>query len=292
MHDPSHEVRIFEGAGGLRLRADAWGDPSRPPVLFLHGGGQTRGAWGSTARRVAQHGYHAVSVDHRGHGESDWDPAGDYRAGTMAEDVCRIVTQLGRPPVSVGASLGGLVSLLAEGESDETVLRSLVLVDIAPRMEVDGVKRILHFMRSRPEGFGSLEEAADAVAEYLPNRPRPRDLSGLERNLRRTPDGRYVWHWDPRFLEHATATGIADASRRRFDAAARRLRVPTLLVRGGMSDVVSEEGAREFLERVPHADYVDVSKAGHMVAGDRNDAFSQTVLAFLHRGNGHGPSVQ
>jgi pimeloyl-ACP methyl ester carboxylesterase len=267
----------------VRLRGDAWGDPSHPPVLFLHGGGQTRGAWAGAAQAVALAGHHVVSLDHRGHGESDWPPDGDYASATIAEDVRAVAAALGAPPVTVGASLGGLVSLLAEGEGEGGVLRALVLVDITPRMELEGVERILAFMRGHPEGFASVEEAAAAVARYLPHRPPPKDLSGLARNLRRTPDGRYVWHWDPRFLEHATAVGITEESHRRFDAAARRLRIPTLLVRGRMSEVVSEQGVRELLEAVPHAEHVDISKAGHMVAGDRNDAFTDAVLEFIRR---------
>lgn len=279
----AHAIRHFEGASGVRLVADAWGDPAATPVLFLHGGGQTRGAWGGTAEAVAARGYYAVSVDHRGHGESDWAPDGDYHTATIAEDVRRIARALGSPPVAVGASLGGLVSLIAEGERTGPyhVLRALVLVDITPRMEIAGVKRILDFMRARPEGFANIEEAADAVAEFLPQRPRPRDLSGLERNLRLTPEGRYVWHWDPAFLRPATDVGIAEEQYRRFDAAARKITVPTLLVRGRMSEVVSDESVRQFLESVPHARFVDVSKAGHMVAGDRNDAFTEAVVAFL-----------
>lgn len=283
MEGPGHRLREFEGEQGVVLRADAWGDPASPPVLFLHGGGQTRGAWGNAAEEVAGRGYHAVSADLRGHGDSDWAPGGDYGAATMARDVRRVATALGGLPVAVGASLGGLVSLLAEGELEGHALRALVLVDIAPRMELEGVERILAFMRARPEGYASLEEAADAVAAYLPHRPRPKDLSGLARNMRRTPEGRWTWHWDPRFLEHATAVGIAEEQHQRFDAAARRIAVPTLLVRGRMSDVVSEEGVREFLRAVPHAQYVDVSRAGHMVAGDRNDAFTDAVVAFLDR---------
>jgi pimeloyl-ACP methyl ester carboxylesterase len=79
----------------------------------------------------------------------------------------------------------------------------------------------------------------------------------------RTPGGRR----DPERLERAAAT----------------LRVPVLLVRGRMSDIVSEEGARAFLAIVPHAEFVDVSDAGHMVAGDRNDVFTDAVARFLLR---------
>jgi non-heme chloroperoxidase len=96
-----------------------------------------------------------------------------------------------------------------------------------------------------------------------------------------------VWHWDPRFLEQPTGgldeTRVTLLPPERLEAAARSVRVPTLLVRGRMSDVLSEEGAREFLELVPHAEYVDVAGAGHMVAGDRNDSFNEAITRFLER---------
>ena len=65
--------------------------------------------------------------------------------------------------------------------------------------------------------------------------------------------------------------------------ASRRIKIPALLVRGGSSELVKEAHAKEFLELVPHADYVDVSGARHMVAGDRNDHFSAAVLSFIGR---------
>ena len=61
------------------------------------------------------------------------------------------------------------------------------------------------------------------------------------------------------------------------------LKVPTLLVRGRQSDVLTEEGVRDFLQLVPHADYADIAGADHMVSGDRNDAFNDAVFAFLER---------
>ena len=146
-------------------------------------------------------------------------------------------------------------------------------------MEPTGVVRIMDFMTARPEGFASLEEAADAIASYLPHRKGPRDLRGLEKNLRRRDDGRYRWHWDPRFMQSDGVRRLPDLSE--LDRAARAVRIPTLLVRGRMSDLLSEDGAQHFLELVPHARFVDVSGAGHMVAGDRNDVFTQAVIDFL-----------
>jgi non-heme chloroperoxidase len=270
----------LSGRGGIVLAADAYGDPSHPPVLLLHGGGQTRFAWGGTAAQLAADGWYAISMDMRGHGESAWDDAGDYSVAAYVDDLHHVVSQLGAPPVLVGASLGGIAALLAEGESDASRCAALVLVDIAPQIEGSGALRIIQFMQGGADGFASLEEAADAVAAYLPHRERPRDLSGLAKNLRELPDGRLRWHWDPRFLQpgHGPAPGQQPE---RMRGAARALRVPTLLVRGKLSDLLSEEGAQEFLALVPHARFADVSDAGHMVAGDRNDRFSAAVIEFL-----------
>lgn len=265
----------------LDLVADAYGDPSLPPVLLLHGGGQTRFAWGDTARDVAAAGWYAVSMDQRGHGESAWDPKKHYETDAFVDDVRAVVEQLGAPPVLVGASLGGIASLIAEGESHPALAAALVLVDIAPRIEAEGVLRIIEFMQGKPEGFASIEEAADAVASYLPHRKRPTDLSGLERNLRRLPNGRWRWHWDPACFGPGGHGPRPSQQPDRMRQAARNLSIPTLLVRGRLSDLLSEEGAREFLATVPHARFADVSNAGHMVAGDRNDLFTQAVLDFL-----------
>lgn len=271
------------GASGVRLRADEFGDPAGPPVLLLHGGGQTRFAWGSTPERLAARGWHVYRVDLRGHGESEWPADGDYSLWAFADDTRALAAAMPSLPVLVGASLGGLSSLVAIGESPEPVARGLVLVDVAPTMEEDGKARIGDFMREHLEsGFGSLDDVADAIAAYNPHRPRPSDLSGLQKNVRQRADGRWVWHWDPRFMTLSSdETRASFASTDRLKDAARAITVPTLLVRGRMSDLLSEEGARELLELVPHAEYADVAGAGHMVAGDRNDLFNDAIVAFL-----------
>jgi pimeloyl-ACP methyl ester carboxylesterase len=286
MADPVARRLEFRLDTGLTLIADAYGDPEAVPVLFLHGGGQTRHGWSGAARAVADAGFHAITLDLRGHGESDWDPAGDYRPEAFVEDLGGVLVALGQRPYLVGASLGGLTAMVAEGTSSAPISRAVVLVDITPRLEHRGVARILGFMAARPEGFASLEEVADAVASYLPHRERPKDLAGLGKNLRRGADGRYRWHWDPKLMQiwnvdHVNREGVERTTGERL-AAARGLRVPVLLVRGRMSDVVSEEVAREFLGLVPHAEYVDLA-TGHMVAGDKNDAFTDAVVSFLRK---------
>lgn len=270
-------TRRFEGAG-VELVADEAGPQDGRPVLLLHGGGQTRAAWGGALREGARRGYRMISYDLRGHGESGWAEDGDYAVDAHAQDLARVVHQLGQAPAVVGASLGGMTGLSYAGEGGR--LQALALVDIAPKMELAGVLRIADFMQSAPDGFADLAEAADAVAGYLPHRPRPKDSRGLMKNLRLRDDGRLYWHWDPRML-----VGVDDGlpNMDRLRAAARQLAIPALLVRGKMSDVVSLDGAKDFLELVPHAEFVDIAGADHMVAGDRNDAFNTAVFDFLDR---------
>jgi len=281
---------LFTGAAGNRLVADVFGE-SGPPVLLLHGGGQTRHSWQETSRRLAAAGSVAYALDQRGHGDSEWIADGSYAFPDFAADAAAVADVLtartGGAPVVVGASLGGIAAMLAEGAAADAgrdpVFAALILVDITPRVDLAGVAKIQGFMRAHArEGFGSIKEAADAVAEYLPHRPRPRSHEGLKKNLRLDPDGRWRWHWDPRFLDGRRPIGtLREQTEAALIAAARRLVVPVLLVRGTSSELVTEDHAREFLELVPHAEYIDVAGARHMVAGDRNDPFSAAILGFL-----------
>jgi pimeloyl-ACP methyl ester carboxylesterase len=276
----------FTGRDGNRLAADAAGPEDAPPVVLLHGGGQTRHSWGTTVKVLGNAGWRAYTVDLRGHGDSEWAADGDYTLEAFAGDVRAVSEALGQVPALVGASLGGLASLAAIGEHpDEEVATALVLVDVAPRTEEAGRERIGAFMMEHmADGFASLDEVADAIQKYNPHRPRPKDLSGLSKNLRQR-DGRWYWHWDPNFLTgrlgggDETRSSLVDPDR--LEGAARRIKVPTLLVRGRVSDLLSEEGAQELRNLVPQAKLVDVGGAGHMVAGDRNDAFNDAVVSFL-----------
>jgi pimeloyl-ACP methyl ester carboxylesterase len=255
-------------------------------VLLFHGGGQTRHSWDGTARLLGDKGWRATTVDLRGHGDSDWDDDGDYSLDAFAADVRAVAAAAttAQAPVLIGASLGGLSALvaIAEAPAGHQVASGFVLVDVAPRLEPAGVARIGEFMLGHLDGFADLDEVADAVAAYNPHRPRPADLSGLRKNVRLRDDGRWYWHWDPRFLSGGrTDEPRSIRNESRLEAAARALTLPVLLIRGRQSDVLSEDGARNLQQLVPHAGYIDVAGAGHMVAGDRNDAFNDAVVAFL-----------
>ena len=281
---------LLKGAAGNTLVADVFGDAGQP-VMLLHGGGQTRHAWGRTAEHLARAGALAYAIDQRGHGASEWVGDGHYGFADFADDVAAVARTLaqrtGRRPITNGASLGGMSSLLAEGKSERAgqgpLFSAIVLVDITPRMDRGGVDKIQGFMRERSsEGFATVAEAADAVAAYLPHRKRPRSHDGLRKNLRLHPDGRWRWHWDPRVLDGERSFAqnhlVLEAA---VVEAAKAITVPALLVRGGSSELVQEAHVREFLELVPHAEYIDVAEARHMVAGDSNDLFSDAVLDFV-----------
>jgi pimeloyl-ACP methyl ester carboxylesterase len=280
---------MFKGASGNTMVGDVYGEQG-PPVLLLHGGGQTRHAWNKTGDLIARLGRVAYAVDQRGHGDSEWVEDGAYQYDDFAADARVLADTLaersGERPAVVGASLGGMAALIANAQPGKPQhFSALVLVDITPRVDIEGVSKIQGFMRAKlREGFGSIAEAADAVAAYLPHRPRPRSHEGLKKNLRLHPDGRWRWHWDPRFLEGNRRIGAGSAEiEHALVEAAKRITIPTLLVRGASSELVQEEHAKDFLKLVPHATYVDVSGARHMVAGDRNDQFATAIEKFLRK---------
>ncbi|HTM83614.1 MAG TPA: alpha/beta hydrolase [Mycobacterium sp.] len=281
------ETFLTRGRGDVRIVADRRGDPHAPAVVFLHGGGQTRRAWGRAAAAVAARGWQAVTVDLRGHGESDWSTDGDYRVVSFAADIEEVLAELPPQPVLVGASLGGFIAMLLAGELAPGIASAVVLVDIVPNMDPAGASRVQAFMADRVEsGFDSLDEVADMIAEYNPHRPRPTDLDGLTTNLRRRGD-RWYWHWDPQFISGTAPhppMEIIDVERMHAAVAAiLHDDVPMLLVRGQLSDLVSQHRADQFRSRFPQVEFVDVRDAGHMVAGDRNDLFADAVVNFLAR---------
>ena len=271
----------FSGYAGVTLSADIGGDPAHPAVILMHGGGQTRHSWGKAARDLVKMGLYVISLDLRGHGESDWATDGDYSIDAYIGDLKSIIASLSGPVALVGASLGGVVALVALGENRDLPVNALILVDVVPHMDHEGVTRIHTFMNANPQGFANLTEAARAVARYLPNQPLRASNEGLRKNLRSGPDGRLYWHWDPKFLAKVQTDRQQGEMIRRMDDAAQHIAAPTLIVRGKVSDVVSKEGVEHLQQLIRHAECVDVEGAGHMVAGDKNDRFNTVVERFL-----------
>lgn len=274
----------FRGDDDLTLVADEWNrgvaDPERPTILMLHGGGQNRLSWKNTGQVLADSGFHVVALDARGHGDSDRAPNGEYALHRLVRDAAAVVTQIGRPVALIGASMGGMTGILLAQQLGPQSVTKLVLVDVVPRFEQAGTSRIVDFMSRHVHGFDTLEQAADAIADYLPHRKRPRKLDGLTKNLRHR-DGRWHWHWDPAFVTSSSDEPFADVEV--LEQAAIGLSIPILLIRGKLSDVVSEQGVTDFLAKVPGAEFVELSDAGHTAAGDDNDAFTDAVVSFVTR---------
>ncbi len=273
----------FRGADDIVLAADEWNrgvDSAQPSVLMLHGGGQNRFSWKKTGQILADKGLHVVALDSRGHGDSDRSPTADYSLETQCADALLVIEQMGGPVALIGASMGGLTGILAAHEAGPELVTRLVLVDVVPRYEKGGSARIRDFMFNHVHGFDTLEEAADAVADYLPHRTKPRSVAGLKKNLRQR-GGRWYWHWDPAFLTKPDDDPFIRVEK--VEQAAIDLQIPILLIRGKLSDVVSVEGVNDFLAKVPHAEFVELPAAGHTAAGDDNDAFSEAVVGFVNR---------
>ena len=278
---------MLAGVDGLRLAADVYGPPDGPPALLMHGFGQTRQSWGMAGVKLGEQGWRAYAVDMRGHGDSDWPETSAYEHADLAGDIIALCQGLPSPPLIVGASMGGCGSLVAQADTSEQLFRGVVLVDITPDVDMEGGRRIIAFMAAHPDGYADLDEAAEIIGAYRGGRGKP-SPSDLTRVLRQREDGRWRWHWDPRLLDTRkiwahdpeAAAAYGRKIRTGMAAGAARLTVPTLLVRGGSSDVVTLEAARSLLDIIPHASFVDVADATHMVAGDRNDAFTAAVLDF------------
>jgi len=276
---PAPEQVRFRGVDDITLVGDCW--PSEgPAVLMLHGGGQNRHSWKKTGQVLADRGFHVVAVDTRGHGDSDRAPDADYSIGSLTGDVFNILDAIGRPVTLIGASMGGLTGIMVAAEAGPTKVNKLVLVDVVPRVEESGTRRIREFMAGHVDGFASLEDAAAAISRYLPHRTKPRSHEGLKKNLRLRGD-RWHWHWDPAFITVPKENPFGRVER--MEQAAAGLQIPIMLIRGRLSDVVSAEGVREFLAKVPQTEFVELSAAGHTAAGDDNDAFSEVVVEFVSR---------
>ena len=276
----------FKVSSGLNIAASSWGRDSDPLVILLHGGGQTRHAWGETGEKLSQNGFYVLALDLRGHGDSDWHPNGEYGVDNYKKDIVSILKEIKKPAAFIGASLGGMTSLSIAGDPElREKCWALVMVDIGLYPNLEGSQEIVEFMHSGSEGFASIEEAAESVANYLPHRKRPRDNRGLEKNLRLKDDGRYYWHWDPRFLD-SRPKDIPEDYKKKQKSFAKVVETPTLLIKGAIVNILTQNEVDDFLEVITHSEFVEIKDAAHMVAGDRNDIFAAAAIDFLEN---HSP---
>ena len=257
-----------------------WGDRANQTIVLLHGGHQSAHSWDLVSLHLARK-YHVLALDQRGHGDSEWARDVEYSNGTMAEDAIAFLETMGlEKPILIGHSMGGRNSMLLT-RHDPSRLKALVIVDVGPELSDRGRMVIQGFVQENQE-FEDLDHFVANVRKYDPYRSREHIERTVKYNMLQRADGKFVSKCDAtaRRLGIVRATGPQDnitlEDAKAFD-------LPVLLVRGGLSDLLSEEGAQAFLRTCPHAEYVSVSDAHHMVAGDRNDIFLGSVAGFLQR---------
>jgi pimeloyl-ACP methyl ester carboxylesterase len=265
----------FDG-DGLKLCADAFGESAAPPVLFFHGGGQSRRAWRGSARRVAAAGYYGLTFDLRGHGDSDWAEDGDYDVRAYGRDVARLLEGFQQPATLVGASRGGQASLIGAASCPDNV-SMIMLADVVPRLRDDGVNDVRWFFARSAGGFATLSEAADVLGQI--GLDRPADPAGLARAMRQDEAGRYFWQWDPRTVGPCFLNPPSEGEA--VAAAAAQVRCPVVMVRAEHSNVVTDEGVAHFRSITPQLQVIEAKGVGHMFTGDRNDSFAEMLLSYL-----------
>lgn len=273
---PAETLRL--GGDGLTIAGDAYGPPGGSLVLLAHGGGQSRSAWSGTARKLGDAGYRAISLDLRGHGDSDWSREGDYAFEAYVRDFASIVRDHGGRAALIGASLGGRASLLMATQHPDLVA-ALILADVTPRIDEDVADEMREFFHASVAGFESLESAAATLAA-LAAASRAPDPARLRGNMREQ-DGRFFWKWDPRFVQdrfvkEPDQLGLLERS-------AQTLKTPTLMIRAALSTVVREEHVEHFRQIAPHVETDVAPGIGHMLTGDANDAYAPRALGFLQR---------
>lgn len=264
---------------GLELAGEAFGDPAAPPVLFFHGGGQSRSSWRGAARAVGEAGFYGITFDLRGHGDSDWAEDGDYLVDAYARDVERLLLQFDRRVTLVGASRGGQACLIG-GARQPGRVRLIMMADVAPDMRDYGVDGIRAFFDEGERGFDTLDQAADSLSRHL-GQPRVADASRLARSLRQDEAGRWHWNWDPatghREFLHPPSENVA------ILAAAAMITSPVVMVRAELSHLVTDEGVARFKSLAPQLEVITAMGVGHMFTADRNDAFAADLLERLAR---------
>ena len=272
----------FTTPEGIALATDIAGDPWKPRLIFVHGGGQSRRSWRRALRNMASSGFSVVSFDLRGHGESSWSDNGDYTLEAHVRDLTAIVKAMPSRPSLIGASLGGRVALETAARLGPELVKALVLVDLTPRLHPAGMERVQNFLQISMKGFDSIEEAAGVLEKYA-ERQIGHNYFRLRNSIRTEPNGRIYWRWDP---EAATEKSLArpDIEDLLTEAAA-HLKIPTLLVRGTESDLVTDDCVSHFKQTLPSAEVFNIEGGGHLMKTQDLTVFCEATIDFLKRAN-------
>jgi pimeloyl-ACP methyl ester carboxylesterase len=272
-------VERFVTVNGLKLAYQEWGSPSAPPVIMLHGFGVSGHMFDEFAARMRDR-YRLIALDQRGHGDSDWSENGDYSRDAFVEDLEALRKELRLERfVLVGHSMGGLnaVSYVNKYPGHAT---ALVLIDVGPEASKDGVDNIVRFTRGPDEL--EFEEFVEMAHRFNPRRTIENIRERMRHRLKPADGGKWTWKFDRRFRQPDSSITVGwQLSSDQLWQLFRNVTIPTLLVRGGESDVLSAEVAQRCVQEMPSARLVTIPNAGHSVPGDNPDAFTDAVASFL-----------
>ena len=264
---------------GMRFHYLDWGTRGRPPMLFLHGGGLNVHTWDLVCASLKPE-RHCLALDQRGHGDSEWSPVMDYATESHAEDLDAFIDHLGLERfVLVGMSLGGANALAWAGSHSER-LAALVLIDVGPEVRQAGVRKIAAFT-SEAAPLDSVEQYVERALSFNPRRNRELLRRSLLHNLRRMPDGRFMWKYDQRHRGRALDPAVVTRRREMLWSAVDSVTCPVLVVRGAQSDVFHDEDAERLAGRFRQGRWVKVEGAGHTVQGDNPAGLLVELRKFL-----------
>ena len=265
----------WQPVNGMNFHYLEWGQPGSPTILMLHGGGQQAHSWDFISLPLSEQ-WHILALDQRGHGDSDWAADGDYSIEAHQSDLDGFIAALGlRDFHLIGHSMGGRNSYVWAARHPGT-LRSLVIVDTGPVAQSRGRDRIQNF-RELPDELDSFEEFAARVQEYT-GRSREQTLGALQYSIRQRPDGKWSWKYDK--LLRTPGRQSPAWSEEQLWAAVSKIDCPTLITRGGDSDIFADETMQRMQQVIPNCAAVTIPAAGHLVAGDNPAAFLTAVREF------------
>jgi len=254
-----------------------WGAPDAPALLCLHGITQTAHSWDEVAADLARD-HRVLSFDQRGHGDSDWAADGDYTRHTQAADLDAITDALGlRRFILAGMSMGGINSIAFTARHPQKV-KALIIVDVSPEIQAKGVENIRAFIQ-QSDVLDTFEEFVARAHQFNPRRSLDNIRSRLTHNLKQLPDGKWTWKYDPA-LRSPNRGFQASALLNLWDDV-RAIRCPTLIIKGGESDILSAESATKLQAAIPGSRVAVVPGAGHSVMGDNPTAFVAAAREFL-----------
>jgi pimeloyl-ACP methyl ester carboxylesterase len=263
---------------GLRFHYRDW--PARsaaaPVVVLLHGYTGHARSWDAFAKSMTDR-CRLIAFDQRGHGESAWAGPGGYAIDELTADLEAFVGALGLARFDlVGLSMGGLVAIDFAGKRP-AALRRLVIVDIAPEIERRGSERI-QTGQKQPDVFVSREAAFEAMRASNPIPPAEHLRHRVHFNLMALPDGRYIWRYD-RALRDVRELKFRSPEEGWASCAA--IGVPTLIVRGEVSDIFAPAVAERMVRTIPGSRLAVVEGSGHSIPLDKPDGFLTAVRDFL-----------